>query len=346
MLSDNQFRYVAEIISCTGNTVDRVTLIPDWIPALEWSHFEGIRKGRIPPYTQPTQAQIVPVWDRGLGAPYLGYLRVLFCSDEINGFHCDIPIAYFSSLVQQKSSMLVDSGKLAAGEQFTYKICAYRVISPSQIPLEDTDKLTVEAVSDRLEIEPWVLDPLIKEGQQRGGAAWYSADFPVFIPQTVLDEATILATQAGELETGGILVGRLRRDKTGKEVFLQITAQVPAKHTVAERASLKFTGETWAAATAAIELRGKNEQICGWHHSHPWFCKKCPPESQRVCHLSKKPFFSGDDCSVHRTVFSRAFHIALLLSFLGPQKLSIDCFGWREGRIKPRGFIVPSNTEA
>ena len=346
MVPNNQFRYMAEVISCTGNTVDRFTLDPDWTPVLEWSHLEGIRKDRIPPCTQPAQAEIVPVWDTSLGAPYISHLRVLFYGDENNGFHCDTPAGYFSNLIQQQSSKLVETGKLAADEQFTYQICAYRVTLPYQTQSEDSNTLTVEVISNQLEIEPRALGPLIKGGQRRGDAAWDHADFPVFIPQPVLDEAKILATQAGQLETGGVLVGKLHRDSTGREVFLHITAQIPAKHTVAERASLKFTGETWAAAAAAIKLRGKNEQICGWHHSHPWFCRNCPPESQRVCHLSKKPFFSGDDCSVHRTVFPQAFHIALLLSFLGPETLSIDCFGWREGRIKPRGFIVPSNTEA
>jgi hypothetical protein len=45
---------------------------------------------------------------------------------------------------------------------------------------------------------------------------------------------------------------------------------------------------------------------------------------------------------LHRTVFGRAFDIALLLSELGGSEPSYDLFGWRQGMIVARGFYALS----
>ena len=79
---------------------------------------------------------------------------------------------------------------------------------------------------------------------------------PVFLPRRVLDEAVESARQAGDVETGGVLVGKLRRDSGGhaaaSEIFVEITAQVPAPHTLSQSTKLTFTAETWAAVQAAM----------------------------------------------------------------------------------------------
>jgi hypothetical protein len=159
----------------------------------------------------------------------------------------------------------------------------------------------------------------------------------VFIDASVLAEAAELARQADDVETGGILVGQLHRDTELTEIFARVNAQIPASHTRSSRTSLTFTPQTWAAVRAAIALRAQDEIYLGWWHYHPHFCKNCPAERRGNCVLSK-PFFRDEDCALHRTIFGRAFDIALLLSELGGSEPSYDLFGWRQGMIVARGF--------
>ena len=40
------YHYVAEVTSLAGDALGNVALTPDWRPALEWSHWEGVRQGK------------------------------------------------------------------------------------------------------------------------------------------------------------------------------------------------------------------------------------------------------------------------------------------------------------
>jgi len=154
-----------------------------------------------------------------------------------------------------------------------------------------------------------------------------------------MEEASTRSRDAGGVETGGILVGRLHRSKGQPEVFLEVTAMLPAPHTASESQRLTFTHETWSAVQNALELRRSNEIQLGWFHYHPRFCSKCPEEAQKRCAYAR-PFFSGEDVHMHRTVFPRAFHIALLLSDLGGPELDASLFGWSQGVVTNRGFHI------
>jgi hypothetical protein len=43
---------------------------------------------------------------------------------------------------------------------------------------------------------------------------------------------------------------------------------------------------------------------------------------------------------MHRTIFPRAFHIALLVSDYGQESLDVSLFGWRHGMVVSRGCDV------
>jgi hypothetical protein len=60
-----------------------------------------------------------------------------------------------------------------------------------------------------------------------------------------------------------------------------------------------------------------------------------------VCALSS-PFFSRDDCELHRAIFDTAFSVALLLSDTGRDQLDYALFGWRNGMIAARGCYLLS----
>jgi proteasome lid subunit RPN8/RPN11 len=164
-------------------------------------------------------------------------------------------------------------------------------------------------------------------------------DVHVFIPRQVVEEAVAIANRARTVETGGVLVGSLHRAASTGDIFVEVTAQVPALHTESSAATLTFTPETWSAVRAAIDLRGQDELLLGWLHSHPNFCQDCPPERKNRCLMSRS-FFSATDCHLHRTVFSRAYQIGLLLSDHGEPELELNLFGWRHGSIESRGFHV------
>lgn len=338
MISADRYRYHADVYADGPDPVQTIALTPDWVPLSECGYFQGIREGSVPPLNTSPPAKVEPLWDPSLGAPYVGELRVSFSGTD--GFHTDVSYQCLDESVRTQVAELVRAGQLPAGRDYTYRVCAFRA---GDTP-PDPATVEVTAVPASFDLTQASIQALSCESARYGSGAWSDGDFPVFLEPTVLREIRAQADDAGEFETGGLLIGQLHRDSGSSEVFLRISAQIPARHTVAARTSLKFTAETWTAAAAAMKLRGRNEMICGWHHSHPWFCRRCPPERQRVCELSRAPFFSADDRGVHRTVFPQAYQVALLVSYLGAKSTSIDCFGWRQGRIRARGFTVPAES--
>ena len=110
-------------------------------------------------------------------------------------------------------------------------------------------------------------------------------DIPVFLPQHVLAEADQLTRDAAGVETASVLIGHMHRDRPGGELFLEVTAQIPARNSQGTATKVTFGPETWDAVQGALALRGGNEQWVGWFHSHPaasWCNPKCPPEEPRA----------------------------------------------------------------
>ena len=167
---------------------------------------------------------------------------------------------------------------------------------------------------------------------------------PVFIPAHVLAEAAAQAQAAGDVETGGVLVGKLRRDDgapagTSPALFVEVTAQVPARHTVATATRLTFTAETWAAVRAAIALRRGGELLLGWWHAHVDFCRVrgCPPERRALC-TAADPFLSAEDLLLHATMFGSAYQLALLVRDSTARGQTCSLYGWSHGMVRRRGF--------
>jgi len=51
-------------------------------------------------------------------------------------------------------------------------------------------------------------------------------------------------------------------------------------------------------------------------------------------------FFSSQDEALHRTVFPKAFSLALVVSEIAEDDRRIALFGWRRGRVEQRGFHI------
>jgi hypothetical protein len=164
---------------------------------------------------------------------------------------------------------------------------------------------------------------------------------PVFVPQAVIEEVLALTERARDVEVGSVLIGHLRQDHTTADVFLEVTAQIPARHALSESTRLSFTADTWAAVEAAIDLRRNGENHVGFFHNHParyWCDKDCSAEARQQCPFNA-PFFSAADCDLHRVAFCQPHCIALLATnaYTG---VKLTMYGWDRAVITQRGFHI------
>lgn len=336
-MDSNDYRFSLDFYREDWSPVGQTSVDIDWEPALEWTHFEGVRSGRLPPVLNVCPAVVIPVWDKEWRAPYVESFEVVMPGIDGNNFVGEIPLNYLCELARTHSAKLVEQGKLRAGELFRYKVCAFAKNARSESAT--AAGLIVEEEEQPLDLRLSSLTEFTRNAEPAGNGTRNERDVPVFIPARVLDEVTAAANKAGDLETGGVLLGKLYRDEALPDIFIEVTAQVHALHTQAQHTKLTFTPETWESVRAAIKLRRQNEIMVGWWHTHPDFCKNCPAEKRAVCTYSQ-PFFSADDCALHRTIFSRAFNVGLLASYLSSGELTHTLFGWRHGIVAARGFYV------
>lgn len=338
-MGDTEYRYAIEYLDDDGERIDVVSVEPDWLPAREWAHFQAVRRGKRLASADPGAACIEPVFDDDVGAPVVGAARVTLPAMNGNAvIREDIPSpAYFRAAARTGSAELVERGVLETGDPYRFRVCAWLAEATPDIEEASGLGLMLEAAPEPIEIDTRSLE----EFRIRSSAASAPEDggMPVFVPRHLLAMAESRARDAGKRESGGMLVGKLHRDPDVPEVFLEITALIPAAHAEAERTSLTFKPETWQALRSAMALRDAGEVLCGWQHAHPEFCAACPPEARRACAYAR-PFFSDEDVHMHRTIFANAFQVALLSSDLGEEALDQSLFGWNRGVVAPRSFYI------
>jgi hypothetical protein len=331
------YGYTLDILSEDGRPLDHGVLSPDWAPALEWVRFEGVREGRLPAVAATLPGVVEPVWDGRAGEPVVAGFRIAIRGAGGVEVVREIPKSYVWSLVQRASAALVERGVLQAGDAFRWIITAFparRADEPA------SDGFAVEEIVQPLSLTDASLASFVARSAPSGPDD-PAGRMPVFLPRRVLDEAIESARHAGDVETGGMLVGRLCRDAAAPEIFVEITAQVPALYSVSGATRLTFTPDTWAAVQAAIALRRRHEILAGWWHYHPDFCRlrNCPVERRARC-PGASPFFSAEDVHLHATCFPGAHHVALLISDRTPDGMAWSLFGWSRGVVAARGFHV------
>lgn len=334
------YRFQAEVISAAGVSLGEIPISPDWGPAYECCRLQGLRRGHSVPAVRADCVSVAPEWHGKAGEPFVDQVRISVpdaCGEPVS---CEFPLEYFRAAVEKGAEGLVRSGKLLVGEQFRFRVFAFATAASRSPRAADTDVLEGELLNNDLVIQDRSIGPLRATSQLRGIDSASGDQLPTFIPSHVIDECRELAIASPEIETGTILLGHLCRDPQTSELFLEISAGITARHTIAERHSLTFTAESWVAVDAAIRLRDSGEIIGGWSHSHPWFCAKCDPASRSICPFAK-PVFSEADRSVHRTVFGLGFQVAMLLSLYGDEVgPACDLFGWSSGSIRAHEYYV------
>jgi proteasome lid subunit RPN8/RPN11 len=321
-----------------GSSLGQFPAKLDLGPVVEWGRFTALRCWPDPERAAEAEPRIAPIWHATSGQPYVEGLRVTVRAKAMPTITADIPRSFFRPSAMRLGDTLVAQKKLESGELFTYAVLAFlasedkRRQAPDPLQVEELPvptALTLGSINDEFARS-------VAFGEVGSGL------MPVFVPQVVMDEALALAERAGPVEAGAVLIGKMCRDAGSRELFLKVTAQIPARHALSASAKLSFTAETWAAVQAALELRRAGEQWVGWLHNHPgapYWCKKdCAPEAKLKCAFNT-PFFSSEDCNLHRVAFSPAHCVALLITntFAG---MKTTMYGWDRAQIVQRGYHI------
>lgn len=312
---------------------------PDWEPAREAAWLRALRAGRLSGAEPYFDVRLAPVWHATLGAPWVEGFRAV---PQLNGRGADcavvLPCAIMKRYAAQAAATLIERKLLPPLTLYQYLVKA--------VPHERRKPAGPAQPPDGVQLAPLALraGSLAELGARSVPlGAQAAGDFRVFVPEHVLEEVSDQTNLAGEMETGSILLGQLCRDEETRDIFLEITTQVPARHTSASPTRLTFTAATWTAARGAAALGGPGTLQAGWFHSHPqrhWGAKcseRCPPEKRAACPLAGAAFLSQDDVALHAAIFGRAFCVALLVTATA-RGLRYAMFGWRQGTVQQRGF--------
>jgi len=324
-------RYLVHLLKRDGQRLGDWPASVDWEPAGEWALWQGIRRGELPDAAVGTTT-ILPIWHARAGEPFVGGLRAAVTADGCRS-ESELPLSYFTRLVESLSANLVREGVLQPREEFHFLVSAFPAGREG-----DGIRAASREVPAPLPLSRGRLDRFLRRGMPSGPEI--DGDMAVFIPRRILDEAIDLVRASPGIETGGIFIGRLRRDPR-PEVFADVTALIPASHTEGSATRLHFTAASWAAIRDAIALRRRDEIPLGWVHSHPQeICETCEKRREGAC-AGCGVYFSADDVVLHRTVFPRAFGFAIVISPAAAESgFAWAMFGWRQGILAERGFFI------
>jgi hypothetical protein len=332
--------YAIELLQENGSRIGQIPIDIDWEPALEWAQLAGVRQGKLSPGTSIEEGIVQPVWHGELGPPHLDGFDAIVAGERNACVTSRIPTVYCRDLAQRASAQFVKSGRLKVGDLFRYRVLAFACDNKPAADGASRIPFAVERVTRPMPLLASPLRERVSASTHHGVV--HTDDVPVFLPQAVLDETFALTEQADTEETGGVLIGHLHRDTETPEIFAEITAQIPARHVQSAVTKLTFTADTWAAVQAAVNLRRREEIYLGWWHSHPHLkalCKDCEKYREGTC-KPNAAFMSAEDCALHRTVFPRAYSVALVIGDTPCSGLTWGIFGWRYGLVVERGCRV------
>lgn len=328
------FRFSAALSDEEGTRLGNVLLDVDWEPAWECARFEWLRALRP---VADRDARIEPDWDPELGQPGIRGFRIVRKDTPPIGF----PKSFFMPAVRKAAASLVRSGQLGDGDRVRFVPSAHPIAKGTATPAPGASRMELSEPR-----ESWpVTEASLNARNTRPGPGDSSPgggdDVPLVVPASLLERVGARSRMAGEVETGGVLVGHLHRDPATSGLWVEVTEQLPASHTVAEMTKLTFTPQTWTDAREQLRARARGELMLGWWHSHLGrvVCRGCADEARRVCQFSRG-FFSLHDRHFQRTAFPRAWQIGLVVNDAATGELSFSVFAWRLGEIEARNFLT------
>ncbi|HVS03948.1 MAG TPA: Mov34/MPN/PAD-1 family protein [Thermoanaerobaculia bacterium] len=331
-------RFLLAVHRDGGELVARVAASIDWEPAREWVRFLAVRRGWLRPGEEAGRVVIAPRWHGEIGRPYAAAFRLRLTLPGRPALTVELPASYLRDPAVAAVAALREAGQLSAGDGYS----VFAVVAEGERELPMASSFAVETASPEVPLLPGSQAALAERATPADEPAAEGDDVRCLIAEEVLAEAAKLAAAAAPHETGGALLGHLRRDQGSDELYLEVTAQLPATRAVADTARLTFTAEAWTEVSAALERRMGGEILLGWWHSHPladWYRGEGEEGGHRtaVTALAAAGFLSAQDRALHRVVFPRAWSVALLVTLTdgGPR---LRLFGWRRGQVEPRGF--------
>jgi hypothetical protein len=334
MVTDG-YVYLLAFYRDEGTPVGQAAIDVDWEPARQWVRLLALRDGRR--LDEDAAAFIQPVWHAS-GRPVVGAIRVRLVGTGrgLDVSH-DFSVAYFREPAHEASASFVERGRLASGERF--RCVALAVAGGLPDPPSSRRRFTVRAHGTLPNLSEAPLPALT--GVVEIGCP-DPDDAPAFVSPEVIDEITLLTRRETSVEIGGGLVGRLYRDPAARQVFIRITAQIPARHTESTAARLAFSSCSWAEMRTEVGRRGAGESLIGWWHTHiaGLTVDEGDSRSAGLRTGSSLNFFSRHDCAVHRAVFPSATSLALVASPAPGGEIELGVFGWCRGVIQSRGLRV------
>jgi proteasome lid subunit RPN8/RPN11 len=96
-----------------------------------------------------------------------------------------------------------------------------------------------------------------------------SAPVSVFVTQSAYNQAVVHAASEGDIEVGGILVGKWCADGESCRQFILVAAALPARFTQQGSVYLTFTQDSLVDIHAKVEEFYPGKEIVGWYHTHP-----------------------------------------------------------------------------
>ena len=133
--------------------------------------------------------------------------------------------------------------------------------------------------------------------------------FRIFVSEEAFDRATERGQADLTREVGGVLIGKIHKDKSGP--FLKVDATIDALYAEEKGTELTFTQETWDYIHKELESKHKDKKIVGWYHTHPGF----------------GIFLSDRDQFIHQSFFNLPYQIALVYD---PKSHEHGVFAWHD----------------
>lgn len=330
------YRFAVAIFAEDGTSLGTVAVERDWELVSDWTRFYFQRRGRLS-LESDGSASVLPLWERTVGAPVCRGFRIQIERPGCKPVVRDFPSAHFHDFARTLASVFVEQKKLHESEHYSYLVIA----QPSPPEAVESGGLRVSNVSPPVPARDASLNIFLATSSASG--AINDGEMPVFVSPRILEEAAAQTRAHEGTETGGVLIGKLWRDRRAAEIFAEITAAIPAEHSIGSNVKLAFTPQTWAAASDALRLRNRDEILLGYFHSHPvkTWCKgkSCSLEAQKSCRFARD-FFSADDEDVMRAAFPSPWCVAIVANDVAFADVTFSMFSNREGQMRPRGFYV------
>lgn len=226
----------------------------------------------------------------------------------------------------------------------------------------------VRSCSPPLVIEEASLAPFLAASEPLE-AGWTGSTFTaeqeerLYIPAFVFDDVWAQGLQCArrgeDLESAGMWVGRLLRDRESRELFLVIDGCIEARHEAVEkRYSVELSGETWNAIRGVLEQRRRrlgrpNEILLGSVHGHNFLpgveegngssCATCPKAAECTQTTATASAF---DLDWHHCVFSnQPWAILGVWGYNVRGEEVWQMYGLADGTLLPRSIRVLSGPQ-